>query len=96
MANERCACPGDWNVVSPTGCCTSCGYQGSQREQAVKDALASGRHHLAREIGHEEGVREGFQLALQMLANPDARDTATTLHHLFGEPEVERDELEIG
>jgi hypothetical protein len=66
MANEECRCPapGGRAVISPTGCCERCGVQGSKREMAIQNALASGRTRLAAEIGKYEGRREGVALGL--------------------------------
>jgi hypothetical protein len=60
---EHCRCPGP-NDVAATGCCDRCGFVGSQREAAIKSALASGRHQLATELGRQEGLLSGYRLGL--------------------------------
>jgi hypothetical protein len=82
VANERCKCPGP-NDVSPRGECPSCGYVGTLREAAIRSALASGRHQLAREIGRQEGRKAGLNQGIQI----GRREAIEAL----AEREVERD-----
>ena len=99
MSGERCGCPGDWAVVSPTGCCDRCGYEGTKRAEAIKSALASGRHQLATELGRQEGLLAGYRIGhergkAELQANAEADQE---YHDPFRrEPEYDELELEAG
>lgn len=61
----RCECPGPSNTISHEGMCPTCGVVGPDRERAVREALAAGRHRLAAEIGREQGRQTGFAAGVQ-------------------------------
>jgi hypothetical protein len=101
MANEHCKCPSANGaaVISPTGCCDRCGVHGSKREEAIRSALASGRHQLAAEIGRYEGRRDGVETGIEIgrrqvfEALADDLVNGGTVHR---NPKFERDDLEMG
>lgn len=61
-----CGCPGPSNTISHTGMCPTCGVEGPDRERAVRDALASGDHKVAADLGREQGRAEAREEALQI------------------------------
>jgi hypothetical protein len=65
MTNEHCRCaPFGRAAISPTGCCPRCGVQGSKREQAIRDALASLNLRPALDQARDDGWAAGYRAGL--------------------------------
>lgn len=61
----RCGCPGPSNTISRQGSCDRCGVAGPDHRAAVRDALASGRIHVAFEAGKSAGRDATYDEALR-------------------------------
>jgi hypothetical protein len=66
MTNEHCHCPSPRGkaAISPTGYCPRCGVEGSRREQAMRDSLASLNLRPAIDQARDEGWAAGYRAGL--------------------------------